>query len=53
MEAVSAFSQARGPDALPALHIGNIKEGLCVLLPPHAKLYKGLETFGPDCMSFQ
>lgn len=53
MEAVSAFSQARGPDALPVLHIGSIKEGLCVLLAHHVKLYRGLETFGPDCVSFQ
>lgn len=41
MEAVSDFSQPRGPDGLPALHVGNIKAGVYVPLPPHAKLYRG------------
>lgn len=50
---VAAFSEPHGPGAPPAIHVDNRRAGVCVPLLPHAKLCRGLLTFGPNHVSFQ
>jgi len=47
MEAVSAFSQLHETDVLPALRVGNIKEGLLCSTASTCKALQGLRNLWP------